>query len=526
MKRRSRSYSTYGREKTRRWPNPLPYLLVLLIAGGGLAYFRFFAYTSLGGSVVHAITGEAMPGVPVYLMETGDPLATPALPARVVVTATTGPSGDFFFNRVPAQPAISVTVEGFSPQLVEAGGKGNIQIRLTPNTFGGRVSDPAGAPIAGAYILVGEVGMTSGADGSFTLKDAPAEGNMVVKAPGYLSKTVPFQQTLTQTVTLEPFSARAIYLSADTIASPTKLRDLLDMVERTELNAVVIDVKADNSGVVLYNSDIPEVKEIGSSQAIIADLDALMADLKRRNIYAIARLSVFWDQELTRAKPELALMSKANVGQPWHDAFGKRWANPHDTRVWDYNLAIAAEVARRGFHEIQFDIAYFPSNGDLRDIEFGPLAVGKKDVDAIGGFLEQAQARLSPLGTYVSVDVLGLTPFVPDDMGVGQQFDELSKRVDYISPFVYPSDFADGFLDFAKPAENPADVVANAVRNAVRRAGDGKKVRPWLQDFSREVPYDAVKVRAQIDAAQDSGAGGWMLFNFGNVYTEGALKSP
>jgi len=183
-------------------------------------------------------------------------------------------------------------------------------------------------------------------------------------------------------------------------------------------------------------------------------------------------------------------------------------------------------VARRGFNEVQFDIAYFPSNGDLRDIDFGPEGEGKKDVDAIAAFLERAHARLSAIGAYSSVDVLGLTPFVPDDMGVGQQFDELAKRVDYISPFVYPSDFGDGFLDFAKPAENPADVVANSIRNAVRRAGDGKKVRPWLQDFSRDVPYDAVKVRAQIDAAQDSGAGGWMLWNFGNVYTEGALKSP
>jgi hypothetical protein len=365
----------------------------------------------------------------------------------------------------------------------------------------------------------------SGSDGTYTLTDAPRQANLIVKAPGYLSVIAPYSSTVSQDASLQPFSVRGIYLSADTVASPTKFRGLLDLVERTELNTVVIDVKADNSGAVLYNSGLDLVKEYDTAQAIIADLDDTLAQLKRRNIYTIARLSLFWDQALTFAKPEFALKSKSQAGQAWLDGYGKRWADPHNTLVWDYNIAIAEEVINRGFNEVQFDIAYFPSNGDLRDIDFGPNA-GKPDVEAIGGFLDAAHARVSALGGYVSVDVLGLTPFVNDDMGVGQQFDELAKRVDYISPFVYPSDFAEGFLDFAKPAENPADVVANTIRNSVRRAGDGKKVRPWLQDFSRDVPYDQVKVRAQIDAAQDSGAGGWMLFNFNNIYTEGALKSP
>jgi hypothetical protein len=62
---------------------------------------------------------------------------------------------------------------------------------------------------------------------------------------------------------------------------------------------------------------------------------------------------------------------------------------------------------------------------------------------------------------------------------------------------------------------------------AVTRSGSSPaKVRPWLQDFSGKVQYDAAKVRAEIDAAEQNGAVGWMLWNFGNVYTEGALKAP
>jgi hypothetical protein len=527
VRRRSRSryYSSYGREKPRRFPSPLPYLVVLGLSIAGLFLFRTVTYTNLSGTVIHEYTGDPVAGIPVALMQVADPLATPAAPARLVTSATTGPDGKFDFQRIPARPAISITVAGFSPQVIEPGTKTNLAVTLIPNTLGGQVTDPAGNAIVGAYVRSEGAIARSGADGTYTLTDAPRQGNLIFKAPGYLSVITPYSATLSQDATLQPFAVRGIYMSADTVASPTKFRGLLDLVERTELNTVIIDVKADNSGTVLYNSNLDLVKQYDTAQAIIADLDETLAQLKRRNIYTIARLSVFWDQALTRAKPELALKSKSQAGQAWLDGYGKRWADPHNPLVWDYNIAIAEEVINRGFNEVQFDIAYFPSNGDLRDIDFGPNT-GKPDVEAIGGFLDAAHARVSALGGYVSVDVLGLTPFVNDDMGVGQQFDELAKRVDYISPFVYPSDFSEGFLDFAKPAENPADVVANSIRNSVRRAGDGKRVRPWLQDFSREVPYDQIKVRAEIDAAQDSGAGGWMLFNFNNVYTEAALKSP
>jgi hypothetical protein len=36
--------------------------------------------------------------------------------------------------------------------------------------------------------------------------------------------------------------------------------------------------------------------------------------------------------------------------------------------------------------------------------------------------------------------------------------------------------------------------------------------------------YDAPKVRAQIDAAEQNGALGWMLWNLRNTYTAAALK--
>jgi hypothetical protein len=40
----------------------------------------------------------------------------------------------------------------------------------------------------------------------------------------------------------------------------------------------------------------------------------------------------------------------------------------------------------------------------------------------------------------------------------------------------------------------------------------------------QNVPYDAAKVRGEIDAAEQNGGAGWMLWNFGNTYSDPALK--
>jgi hypothetical protein len=533
MSRRSGSsnysgyYSSYGnRDAGRRLPNPLPYLVVALLAAAGLGYFHYFAFKSLSGKVTNAYTGAAMPGVQVRVRPGGQ-AETPG-GASVSVTTTTTPDGSFNFPRVPDEPVVSVAVDGFAPQTITATGKTNVEIPLLPNTLSGRIIAPDGKGIAFARIFSGDATTVAGEDGSYLIKDLPADRKLVVKSSGYLANTVSFDKVNTLDVTLEPFTAKAIYINADSAATPGTLQQLIGLLDRTELNAVVIDVKADNSGIVLYSSKLALVQELDTARAIIPDLPGLLKTLKGKKVYTIARLSVFWDQAATASRPEWALKSKKAPGQPWLDSNQKSWANPYLPAVWDYNIAIAVEVARMGFDEVQFDNLQFPSDGDLEDIDFGPQSEGKKRVDAVSSFLDRAYTALSPLGAYVGANVFGLTPYVSDDMGVGQSFDAIAQRTDFICPTIYPSQFAEGFNGYEKPAEVPGDVVGETVKQGLSRFNPRTvaRVRPWLQDFSGTVEYDAAKVRAQIDGAEQNGAAGWMLWNLRNIYTEAALKQP
>ena len=48
---------------------------------------------------------------------------------------------------------------------------------------------------------------------------------------------------------------------------------------------------------------------------------------------------------------------------------------------------------------------------------------------------------------------------------------------------------------------------------------------PWLQDFSLGRTYTLDDLRAQILAAREANARGFMLWNAGGVYTKEALAS-
>ncbi len=508
------------------------------------------AAINISGRVIDSYTGQALPGAEVAVLAAAGPdtsvaqnvgvltSGTPAVtvagistdtatltPLPVFTTTTTADGVFTLANLAAANPVIRVTLPGYAPQQVTASGVSGIDVRLVPDALHGTVFDAAHRPVAGATVAAGSVVVVTGADGTFRMSGIdPAHRALIVKMPGYEVAHVDPGRTAQVDVTLTPFSARAVYVNADTIASPGKLLGLIQLANTTEINAMVIDVKADTTGYVLYKSTVPQVLAAGADDPMIGDLHSLVDTLHKNHIYVIARLALFWDEKLVAAHPEWALQSKS-AGGPWVDAYGHHWANPYKPEVWDYNIAISKEVADAGVDEVQFDYVRFPSDGNLGDIDYGATG-GETRAAAISGFLKQAHTALAPTGAFIAADVFGLSPIVTDDLGIGQQFEELVTNLDYICPMAYPSHYADGFLGFDKPAEHPSEVVAYTLQAAqAKMLKSNAQLRPWLQDFTLNgVKYEETRVRGEISTADRLGTSGWMLWNFDNVYTESALK--
>lgn len=330
-----------------------------------------------------------------------------------------------------------------------------------------------------------------------------------------------------------PEIIKAIYATSWSASSKSKMDDLIDLINSTELNAIVIDIK-DFSGLVLYDIEVPEVNEYNAKEVRIARLNTLIKRLHDEGIYVIARQTVFQDPALVAARPDLAVKNSV-TGGVWEDRKGLSWVDPASREVWDYNVAIARDAADRGFDEINFDYIRFPSDGDLSVMSFPFYNIDttlKKDV--IGDFFEHLRTNLD--GVVISADLFGLATINYDGLGIGQVIEDAYRNFDYVAPMVYPSHYAKGFIGFANPASHPYEVVnysmvnaterLDALRSATGTAPIFSELRPWLQDFDLGADYGIAEVRAQIKAVSDANpSAGWMLWDPRNNYTRGALNA-
>ncbi len=358
-----------------------------------------------------------------------------------------------------------------------------------------------------------------------------------------------------------PAVMKGMYITGWSAGSVKKMASLRALMERTELNAVVIDVK-DYSGYLSYRTAVPEVRAAGAEREIrIARPNAVIKELHDHGIYVIGRVTVFQDPILARAHPEWAMKDKA-TGKVWTDQKGLAWMDPAAKGVWEYVASIAKDALRRGFDEINFDYVRFASDGNLEKISF-PAWDGKTPRSAvIKNFFSYLRESLP--GAKISADLFGLATMNHDDLGIGQVIEDAYRYFDYVSPMTYPSHYAPGFLGYKNPARYPYEVMkysvdaarvrlealaaqrrlaaASSSETAAIAAAAGSsprplsRLRPWVQDFNLGAIYTAPMVRKQIDAIEDSlripsstemapEFGGWLLWDPANNYTEGTLKT-
>jgi hypothetical protein len=308
-----------------------------------------------------------------------------------------------------------------------------------------------------------------------------------------------------------------------------KMTQLIDLAKKTEVNALVIDVK-DDRGFTLYKSRVPLANQIGADTTrpmSHARVRALLDTMVAHKIYPIARIVVAKDPLLARAKLEWSIKRKGTL-EPWLDKNGNPWLDPHNTEVWQYAADLAKEAYDLGFSEVQFDYVRFPDEKRLVSETVYPLANGRVRAQVIRDQLGFVYSRLHPHSIPVTIDVFGLTATDTTDMGIGQQWERFVDRADVVLPMVYPSHFAPGTYKIGNPNARPYATIDHALKDMKRRSAGipgAAKIIPWYQDFTLGPPhYYAEQIRAQMKAGYDNGFQSWILWNPGSRYTESALR--
>lgn len=373
--------------------------------------------------------------------------------------------------------------------------------------------------------------MLAGALVVYWPEKTPIKGNLHILPPQGVSDNekpldqLPDEDEITAEVSPmeRALQARGVYVTMDVFGTTSQFTRVVKFVrEHPGLNCFVVDVK-DNNG------RIPQVPrgdfEIPSKSAGYAHFSALVNVLTQEDYYMIARIVAFQDPYMAKAHPEQAIRNAD--GSLWKDRDGRLWLNPYDERNWEFVRDVALWACEMGFDEIQLDYVRFPDSA--RGLEkSGVLMPGHEKYDsrgdAIADFLKYMKEELEGKA-FLSADVFGFVTIAKDDMGIGQNLEQLASTVDFISPMVYPSHYYNsGIYGFEVPEAHPSEVVYKAIYEAIERTeGLDCKIRPWLQDFSMRIEYGPEQVQGQIDAVYQHGIETFMLWNPSNVYTEGVI---
>jgi hypothetical protein len=335
-----------------------------------------------------------------------------------------------------------------------------------------------------------------------------------------------------------PDAVRGIYVTGHS-AGGSRFDSLVKLINDTDLNAMVIDIK-DDWGNLTY---IPE--ETSANHAIgkpyIQDVKQKLTVMEQHQIYPIARVVVFKDSVLSKARPDLSFTEN---GQTWQNGRGESFVNPFLKEVWDHNVEIAIEAAKLGFQEIQFDYVRFPEGFEKRDqtltYGMGPYKDMEMDnvqkrVQAVTDFVQYAKEKLEPYNVKVSVDIFGYTATLPEAPGIGQNFSKISEHVDVISSMIYPSHWT-SYFGIAKPDLEPYRLVteyAKLEKEKLKQLDNPPISRPWIQDFTASylgkgnyIKYGVPEVEDQIKALNENGINEFLLWNAGNSYTQNVDYTP
>lgn len=384
-------------------------------------------------------------------------------------------------------------------------------------------------------------------DNDNQIKYSPQTGdNGVVLSPGPLTQNDTEKENNNNVPPAEKpvkkdIKAKAVYITGSSAGNKRFMEKLISLINTTELNSVVLDIKED--GRVNYESDVQSVKDIAAHHQLY-NVDEVMRVLHDNGIYVIGRLVCFKDNYLAGKRGDLAI--KRGDGSVWRENGKVAWTNPYNKEVWKYNIEIAKEAVKKGFDEIQFDYVRFPT-ARKTDVDYGENPPPK--ADAISGFLKEASNEINRMGVPVSADIFAIVCESPGDReGIGQVLERVGMDIDYISPMIYPSHYANaskGMMGngvgqsingvvFKAPDLKPYEVVYNVLLKTKDRIskveGYKAKVRPYLQDFTASYlpkgyyqTYGPEQVKQQLKAVYDAGYEEWILWDASNSYSETAF---
>lgn len=382
------------------------------------------------------------------------------------------------------------------------------------------------------------------------------------------TKTPVDQRPIVKHVPL-PSQVKAIYMTSCVAGTPNFREQLLQLVNETEINSIILDIK-DYSGTISFlpanESWLPAWQ---NARCGARDMRELLETMHEQGIFVIGRITVFQDPFEAQRSQHLAV-KKLDGQTNWKDGKGLSFIDVAAREYWDHIIDLAVDSYNLGFDELNFDYVRYPSDGNMQDISF-PHTAGsswpndkqanleaffkylneKLDDESLFGDVAHQNTGRASSTPWTSVDLFGMTTTNFDDLSIGQVQERAAPYFDFVAPMVYPSHYPPNYLGLGNPNLVPDKIVFHAMKSGVERMQasttrmqgflherigtstppvyqkpvfGADRLRTWIQDFDYGGNYDVAEVRSQIQASYDAGVMSFMVWAPSNIYTRGAFE--
>lgn len=289
--------------------------------------------------------------------------------------------------------------------------------------------------------------------------------------------------------------------------------ETLALVERTRTDAVVIDMK-DGAGRVTYDTQIADLQP--QVHRYIDDPAALVAGLRARGVYTIARIVCFADPQMPARHPERAIMH-IRRDEPWVSwGTGGTWLDPYNRANHRMIVALTREAEAFGFDEVQLDYVRFPVDDGTEFARYPSEDQTERPALLVELLRAVDEAIAIPLG----VDVFGLSAYRDGDpSGLGQDLEAWVQHVDVYCPMLYINSMRTWHTDHEDRARF---LVESGVARLRERVGPRPVIRPYLQAFATGAGAEGFNPRfiaRQIVGAKRGGADGFLMWHPGARYS-------
>ncbi|MFZ2555752.1 MAG: putative glycoside hydrolase, partial [Minisyncoccia bacterium] len=133
-----------------------------------------------------------------------------------------------------------------------------------------------------------------------------------------------------------PESVKAIYMSQCVVGTPSFRETLVKLIDETELNAVIIDIR-DYTGGIAFPTEHPLLKDMVSDACGARDMKAFLEMLHEKRIYVIGRVTVFQNPLYTKMHPDQAVQKTG--GGVWKDHKGLAFVDVSAKPYWETVVA-------------------------------------------------------------------------------------------------------------------------------------------------------------------------------------------